>query len=66
MLLLLSPCALAPRAGLTKLASFADYLVINVSSPNTPGLRALQGRKELSDLVAAVKVTGAAGALNRF
>jgi hypothetical protein len=42
--------------GLTKLGDFADYLVINVSSPNTPGLRALQGRKELSDLVAAVKV----------
>lgn len=43
--------------GMTKLASFADYLVINVSSPNTPGLRALQGRKELGDLVSAVKLT---------
>lgn len=30
--------------GLTKLAKYADYLVINISSPNTPGLRALQVR----------------------
>ncbi len=35
------------RAGLLALAPLADYLVINVSSPNTPGLRALQGRAEL-------------------
>ncbi|MGE5148346.1 MAG: dihydroorotate dehydrogenase (quinone), partial [Candidatus Eiseniibacteriota bacterium] len=33
----------------------ADYLVINVSSPNTPGLRALQGRGELVALVERVK-----------
>lgn len=31
------------EAGIAKLARFADYLVVNVSSPNTPGLRALQG-----------------------
>ncbi|PVD20405.1 hypothetical protein C0Q70_18559 [Pomacea canaliculata] len=29
----------------------ADYLVINVSSPNTPGLRDLQGKKELEELL---------------
>jgi dihydroorotate dehydrogenase len=29
----------------------ADYLVINVSSPNTPGLRTLQGAKALDDLL---------------
>ena len=29
-------------AGARALAGFADYLVVNVSSPNTPGLRALQ------------------------
>uniref|UniRef100_K7MFY1 Dihydroorotate dehydrogenase catalytic domain-containing protein n=1 Tax=Glycine max TaxID=3847 RepID=K7MFY1_SOYBN len=27
------------------LSQYADYLVINVSSPNTPSLRMLQGRK---------------------
>ena len=37
------------------LAPLADYLVINVSSPNTPGLRALQGRKQLMDLVARTR-----------
>jgi dihydroorotate dehydrogenase len=30
--------------------------VINVSSPNTPGLRKLQGRKQLQDLIKKVKV----------
>ena len=33
------------------LAPVADYLTINVSSPNTPGLRALQGKAELEDLI---------------
>ena len=32
-------------------APFADYLTINISSPNTPGLRQLQGRKELESLL---------------
>jgi dihydroorotate dehydrogenase len=39
------------RLGILKLARFADYLVINVSSPNTPGLRALQGREPLQALL---------------
>lgn len=43
-------------AGVHALAEFADYLVINISSPNTPGLRALQGRTQLEGLVKAVKV----------
>ncbi|KAL3159227.1 Dihydroorotate dehydrogenase (fumarate) [Trebouxia sp. C0010 RCD-2024] len=43
--------------GVKKLGQFADYLVINISSPNTPGLRALQGRKELEKLVKRVKNT---------
>ena len=42
-------------AGVRALGGFADYLVINVSSPNTPGLRALQGRAELDALVGAVQ-----------
>ena len=40
-------------AGVTALAPLADYLVVNVSSPNTPGLRALQGREPLAELLAA-------------
>ncbi|MDH3703390.1 MAG: quinone-dependent dihydroorotate dehydrogenase [Alphaproteobacteria bacterium] len=38
-----------------RLAPFADYMVINVSSPNTPGLRALQGGAALSELIAKVQ-----------
>ncbi len=37
--------------GAARLAPLADYVVINVSSPNTPGLRALQGRGPLETLV---------------
>lgn len=35
--------------------SLADYLVINVSSPNTPGLRALQERAPLQQLIGGVQ-----------
>ena len=38
-------------AGLIRLKGLADYLTVNVSSPNTPGLRALQGRAALDDLL---------------
>ncbi|MDH3472218.1 MAG: quinone-dependent dihydroorotate dehydrogenase [Rhodospirillales bacterium] len=41
--------------GVRALARYADYLVVNVSSPNTPGLRALQGRAELEALLARVE-----------
>jgi len=37
------------------LALYADYLVCNVSSPNTPGLRNLQGRTELAALLKRVQ-----------
>jgi dihydroorotate dehydrogenase len=37
------------------LAPLADYLVVNVSSPNTPGLRGLQAVETLRPLLAAVK-----------
>ncbi len=37
------------------LAPYADYLVINVSSPNTPGLRNLQSVERLEPLLAAVR-----------
>ncbi len=39
------------EAGIATLGPLADYLVINVSSPNTPGLRALQGKAPLAALV---------------
>ncbi|CAL9046400.1 dihydroorotate dehydrogenase (quinone), mitochondrial-like [Musa acuminata AAA Group] len=41
--------------GVHTLSQYADYLVINISSPNTPGLRKLQGRKQLKDLVKKVQ-----------
>lgn len=37
------------------LAPLADYLVVNVSSPNTPGLRGLQELERLNPLLTAVK-----------
>jgi dihydroorotate dehydrogenase len=38
-----------------RLAPLADYLVVNVSSPNTPGLRDLQAVDKLRPLLAAVR-----------
>jgi dihydroorotate dehydrogenase len=43
------------RASARRLAPLADYLVINVSSPNTPGLRDLQAVDELRTLIATVR-----------
>jgi dihydroorotate dehydrogenase len=40
--------------GVRTFAPLADYLTINVSSPNTPGLRDLQRREALDDLIARV------------
>jgi dihydroorotate dehydrogenase len=40
-----------------QLGPLADYLVVNVSSPNTPGLRALQDRAQLTSIVEAVAQT---------
>jgi len=37
------------------LAPFADYLVVNVSSPNTPGLRDLQAVESLRPILTAVR-----------
>ncbi|HEX9965242.1 MAG TPA: quinone-dependent dihydroorotate dehydrogenase [Allosphingosinicella sp.] len=41
-------------AGIREMAPVADYLTVNVSSPNTPGLRQLQDPKALAALLAAV------------
>ena len=37
-----------------KLAPFADYIAVNVSSPNTPGLRSLQAIDQLEPILKAV------------
>ena len=37
--------------GLRRFAGLGDYFTINISSPNTPGLRDLQDRSALADLV---------------
>jgi dihydroorotate dehydrogenase len=39
------------------LAPYADYLVVNVSSPNTPGLRSLQSVEKLQPLLEHVRLT---------
>jgi dihydroorotate dehydrogenase len=41
--------------GVKVMAGVARYLTVNISSPNTPGLRALQDRAALTDLLAAVR-----------
>ncbi|HTF87222.1 MAG TPA: quinone-dependent dihydroorotate dehydrogenase [Planctomycetota bacterium] len=40
-----------------RVAARADYIAINISSPNTPGLRQLQDRGALEDLLRAVTKT---------
>ncbi|TFK52097.1 hypothetical protein OE88DRAFT_1658893 [Heliocybe sulcata] len=40
--------------GVKVFGPYADVLVVNVSSPNTPGLRGLQGREHLSNLLKTV------------
>jgi len=40
-----------------KLRNLADYFVINVSSPNTPGLRSLQGAQQLEPILDILQST---------
>jgi dihydroorotate dehydrogenase len=48
--------------GVRAMAEVADYLTVNISSPNTPGLRALQDKGALDALLAAaIEARGAAG-----
>ncbi|GAA1664628.1 quinone-dependent dihydroorotate dehydrogenase [Fodinicola feengrottensis] len=52
-----TPLADATQDYLTSLRllqRYADYVAINVSSPNTPGLRSLAGKAELNELVSAL------------
>ncbi|MEJ5062761.1 quinone-dependent dihydroorotate dehydrogenase [Erwinia sp. MYb375] len=39
-----------------KIYPYAGYIAINISSPNTPGLRSLQYGEALDDLLAAIKI----------
>ena len=41
--------------GVRMLGEFADYIVVNVSSPNTPGLRDMQRREQLARLLDTVR-----------
>ncbi len=41
-------------AGVENFTEVADYLAVNISSPNTPGLRGLQSRGELEELTGRV------------
>jgi len=47
------------RDAFAKLAPFASYVTVNVSSPNTPGLRGLQNKDELEQLLALMTETRA-------
>src|SRR6185295_847615 len=49
-------------ASFAQLAGHADYLVLNVSSPNTPGLRQLQDVDRLRELLGAVTAANRARA----
>ncbi|MGC9952787.1 MAG: quinone-dependent dihydroorotate dehydrogenase [Rhizomicrobium sp.] len=42
------------RAAFARLSPLADYVAVNVSSPNTPGLRGLQDREQLRALLATL------------
>ncbi|HYN76824.1 MAG TPA: quinone-dependent dihydroorotate dehydrogenase [Lamprocystis sp. (in: g-proteobacteria)] len=44
------------RASFERLAELADYIVVNLSSPNTPGLRDLQTVAEVRRIVDAIQV----------
>ncbi len=43
--------------GLERLWGIPDYFTINISSPNTPGLRALQGADEMDELLGRIAQT---------
>ncbi|RST87084.1 quinone-dependent dihydroorotate dehydrogenase [Aquibium carbonis] len=50
------------ESGVRRFASVASYLTVNISSPNTPGLRNLQGREQLAELLSRVAQARAASA----
>lgn len=52
-------------AGLKRLGPFASYVTVNISSPNTPGLRGLQAQEPLNRLLGALAETRAGMAERR-
>jgi dihydroorotate dehydrogenase len=48
-------------AGIAAMTGHADYLTVNISSPNTPGLRGLQDKSALGELLAGVMEARGAG-----
>jgi dihydroorotate dehydrogenase len=42
------------QLGIRRFAPLASYLTVNISSPNTPGLRTMQARESLADLLTRV------------
>lgn len=45
--------------GVKRFARHASYLTVNISSPNTPGLRNMQAREQLAELLASVMIARA-------
>ena len=52
--------------GVRTMAKVSDYLTVNISSPNTPGLRALQAGGELGELLSAVAEARSPGGVPLF
>lgn len=46
--------------GVARFAQYASYLTVNISSPNTPGLRNMQAREQLGELLSRVIAARAA------
>ncbi|MER9947988.1 quinone-dependent dihydroorotate dehydrogenase [Mesorhizobium sp. M0047] len=46
--------------GVARFARYASYLTVNISSPNTPGLRNMQAREQLGELLSRVMAARAA------
>jgi dihydroorotate dehydrogenase len=46
--------------GVARFAAYASYLTVNISSPNTPGLRNMQAREQLGELLSRVMAARAA------
>jgi len=49
--------------GVTRFAPYASYLTVNISSPNTPGLRNMQAREQLGELLSRVMAARAAASV---
>lgn len=60
----LTPLDQAPqdyRTSFVRLQALADYIVVNVSSPNTPGLRDLQNGENLSQILTVLQQENSSG-----